>query len=76
MTGTCLTCDHAAQRDPIDGERDKLLRSTVKHGLINCTKTAFKAGYFKPSHTCNTWAPAAPETVEKRQAWMLKHQQQ
>jgi hypothetical protein len=76
VSGTCLTCEHGALRDPVDGERDKLLRAMVRQGLINCTRTAAKAGFFKPSHTCNTWAPAAPETVEKRKAWMLKHQKQ
>lgn len=64
---TCLTCTHAAMRDRRDAKRNKILVEMARLGLINCTKSPFRATFHAFGHSCTRWLQADAKTIEARQ---------
>ncbi len=66
---SCLTCAHAALRDQSDEPRDRVLRRMAAMGLLNCSLSNLRAGFFPLMHVCPRYQPAAPDIAAARQAW-------
>lgn len=68
-TAACLTCRHAALRDPGEPARDKTLRAMAALGFVNCGLSAFRASFLAFGATCERWAAGDAKTTAARLAW-------